>query len=634
MSAAIQALRTRIDARTREIELPSWAGTAVPLLLVGLVAAYPVFDPTTFGISRIELLLYFIMAAIALNMVHGYGGVLVVGQPAMMTVAGFASGILSIQLGWNVWITILLGIFASVLLSVFMALPSLRVRGWYLAVLSIMAVVLMPDLALGFPDLTGGSDGLPAIPPMEIAGQPLERWMIFEAVLLLTILCWLAARNLVKSGWGTSVVALRDYPYMAASTGVSTVRVRGALCALTGVPCGIAGALYAHSQQFFSANDFNIKVVLILIGGVLLGGRGTLWGPVIGVAIFGGISYWIGPFSPWNPFFLGVGVMVAALLFRLGIVGTVQQYWATHRARRKVATRLFAEDVEPTVAISPVETPPLLEVRGVSKHFGGNQVLRDVDLTLTGGSIVALVGANGSGKTTLLNCVSGFYVPDEGRIELNGRDIMHVPPHRRPHLGMARTFQVPGLIEERTVLENVQLGAFGLDPQSATGSIFRLPSYRARESAATERAIDACRAVGLTDRAIYGKASDLTLALRRMVEIARALAADASVICLDEPVAGLRQDAQDRVMAVLRSLAESGRAILLIEHNLPFVLSLSDRVVLLKDGEVVDEGAPIDVGDRDRPLGAYFYTFVPTADRKKLATTIAAAEQARESSIP
>jgi branched-chain amino acid transport system permease protein len=390
----------------------------------------------------------------------------------------------------------------------------------------------------------------------------------------------------------------------------------------------LAGAFYAHSQQFFSATTFAPALVLLLIGGVLLGGRGTLWGPVLGVTVFSGISLWLGPFSLYNPFILGIGVFLAALLFQLGIVGTLQQLWAKHGPSKGAATRLFDDEGDTATAITKLDTPPRLEISDISKHFGGTYALQDVSLDVPGGTVTTVIGANGSGKTSLLNCVSGFVKPDSGSVVLNGRDIVKVAGHRRAHLGIARSFQVPRLIEELTVRENVELGVFGLHRQGVGASLFRTPRYYRRQRAAAERAIAACRALGLSDRAINAKASELTLALKRMVEIARALAADASVICLDEPVAGLNHVAQARVATVLRDLAASGRAVLLIEHNLPFVLSISDKLVLLKDGKIEDEGTAADAGDHTRPLGMYFQTYVAEADRAKVEEAIRTAETA------
>ena len=579
--------------------------------------------------SRLELMFYYMMAAIGLNFIHGFGGVLMLGQPAMMTGAGYAAAILSVQHGWSFWLTLPVAIFAAVLISIFLGLPSLRVKGWYLAVISFMGVALVPDVVDAFYETTGGSDGLPGITPIQIGGTEPPRWLVYEIVLLVLIAFWFSARNLLKSGWGSSVLAHRDHPHMAVASGVNLTRLRASLFVLTAIPCGVAGAMYAHTTQFFSASTFGVQTVLLLIGGVLLGGRGTLWGPILGVGIFSIITFWLGPFSEYNPLFLGIGVLASALLFRLGIVGTVTQWWNTHGPRKEVALRLFTDEGDTATAIRRVDAIPSLEVRNVSKHFGGNYALRDVDLNVNGGSITTVVGANGSGKTTLLNCLSGFVTPDSGEILLDGEDIAGVSRSRRAHVGLARTFQVPRLIEELTVRENVEMGVFGLDPQTVGASLLRTPRFHSRQAAAAERALVSCQALGLSDRAINAKASELTLALKRMVEIARALAAEATVICLDEPVAGLNKTAQQRVAMVLRDLAASGRAVLLIEHNLPFVLSVSDELLLLQEGVVADQGTPADAGDVNRPLGVYFQTFVASADQADVERAIRAAEIAR-----
>ncbi len=610
--------------------IPKWTGPALAILLCLGVALYPLIDSSFFGMGRIELTLFYMMAAIGLNFVHGYGGVLMVGQPALMTVAGYTAGILSVRYGWGFMATFFLAILAAVALSVFMCSPSLRVQGWYLAVLSFMGVALVPDVVYAFYETTGGGDGLPGVGRVEFFGHEPPRWVIFEIILAFTIVFFLTTRNLIKSGWGISLLALRDHPFMASASGVNLIRVRAAVFMLSGVPCGVAGAMYAHSQEFFSATTFGPTIVLLLIGGVLLGGRGTLWGPVFGVIIFSTISLWLGPFNLWNPFILGMGVLASALLFRLGIVGTAKQFWGRHGPSKGAAARLLAEETDFETSIEPLDEKPLLEITGVTKHFGGTYALQDVGLTVEGGTVTVVIGANGSGKTTLLNCVSGFITPDSGEVILNGEDIASVAAHNRAHRGIGRTFQVPRLIEELTVRENVELGVFGLHPQTVGASIFRTPWFYSRQAAAAERAVIACRELGLSDRAIAAQASELTLALKRMVEIARALAADATLICLDEPVAGLNVVAQARVQSVLREVADSGRAVLLIEHNLPFVLSVADELILLRDGQVEDRGTPADAGDHDRPLGSYFQTFVAKDDRAKVEEAIRAAEAARE----
>lgn len=616
---------TALDSELSDLAMPrllsrasGLSGSLNWMLLIpvaGLLAVYPLVDSTLFGLGRLELAFTYMMAAIALNFVFGYGGELAVGQPAMLTAAGYTAGILGIHHGWGFWITTPIAVVVSVVISVFMGLPALRVRGWYLGVVGFLGVAIVPNVVNAFYKTTGGTDGLPGVPPIRFFGDSLPpAWIPYELILGLTVLFWFASRNLVASGWGTTLLSYRDHPYAAVASGINPMRLRAVLYVLSGIPCGVAGSLFANSQQFISASNFGTQTVLLLLGSVLLGGRGTNWGPVFGVAIFAGINLWLGPFSLYNPLILAIGVLVAALVFKGGIIGSVKRAWRRYGRSQVITGRLLETELASDTEIAPIEHRPHLEVNDVAKHFAGNYALQDVSVEVAGGSVVTVVGPNGSGKTTLLNCVSGFVKPDRGRVTLDGRNLVGLPNHRRAHFGLARTFQVPRLVEELTVRENTELGYLGLNRQSVGGAIFRLPGFRRRRRAAAERAIAACRELGLGERATQIRVEELPLAVRRLVEIARALAAGASVICLDEPVAGLNEAEQKRVASVLRAIASSGRAVLLIEHNLPFVLEVSDRLVLLRDGRIVDEGVPVDVKDKNRPLGEYFHTFTTKTD--------------------
>jgi branched-chain amino acid transport system permease protein len=229
-------------------------------------------------------------------------------------------------------------------------------------------------------------------------------------------------------------------------------------------------------------------------------------------------------------------------------------------------------------------------VTAVSKAFGGNVALRDVSLELNGGELLALIGPNGSGKTTLLNLVNGFVRADSGSITLNGVTFSHQPPHRTARLGLGRTFQVPRLVDELSVARNVQLGLLGADRQRVLGAFFSWPRTRRRDREGLERAREVCRFLGLPANVIDARAGSLPLGLKRIVEIGRAVVARSPVICLDEPAAGLNESERVRLQEVLRALVESGRAVLLVEHNTRFVLDVCDRIVLLRDGVVVGRG--------------------------------------------
>lgn len=583
-----------------------------PTQLIGVVAALalvlvPLFVDSQFQLLRLEIVMFSLLSALSLNFAFGYAGQLALGQPVMVATAAYTTGVLSVQFGWSWTQTLPAAILGAVVVNLVLAIPSIRVRGWYLAIISFFAIGIIPDIVLALSTYTGGTDGLIGIKPIEFGGVPADGWIVYEMVAVGVILCTAAIAMLARSGWGVALLATRYHPIAAAASGIDLRVMRVRVYTLSAIPCGIAGWLLAHSQQFISVDNFGLNSVLLIIGSVFLGGPGTVWGPVLGVGLFQGLSLYLGPFSPYNALFLGLGVLASALFFRRGIVPALSGL--VTRIRRDSVTRMRIGAPTEPASIASVETPPQLTVRNVAKHFEGNKVLRDVNLDIRGGRVLAVVGPNGSGKTTLLNVIGGFVAPDTGQVNINGQNITRRPSHELAAHGIGRTFQVPKLIESLSVARNIELGVVGKHLPSLFLTLFGLPGARSGERKQRTIALEAARAVGFSEGLAQVVVATLPLGLKRLVEIARALAGDASVICLDEPVAGLSEEERKQVGAVIRLLAESGRAVLLIEHNLAFVLSVCDDVLLLVEGAVADSGVPNVVTDRARPLGKYFQTF-------------------------
>jgi branched-chain amino acid transport system permease protein len=585
-------------------------GIAIPWLLLAAGIALPLWFTTGFDLARYQLVLSYFTVAIALNFAFGFAGELALSQPVLVAVAAYTAGLLSANRNLDFWQTAIPGVLAAVGASVILALPSLRVRGWYFAIISFFAIAVMPDVISAFAPVTGGDSGLAGINPMKIGTYLFPSWLVYEVVLATTALTWIGVRNLVRSGWGITLRAMRDHPVAARASGVNLNVTRAWVHVLVALPCGLVGVEFAHTQLFLSPSNFTFNMILLLIGGVFLGGAGSLWGPVLGISVFQGISNWIGPFSPYNLVFLGAGVLVAALGFKGGMVATAQRVY-NRLTRRSRTGPTAAADSSVRFEVGEVRLQPIdpgsagLSVSGVSKRFGGNQALRDVSLELKGGELLALIGPNGSGKTTLLNVISGFVRPDAGSIVLNGLSYKHLPPARAARKGLGRTFQVPRLIDELTVAQNVQLGILGKERQRVLAALFIWPPLRHRERAQLDRAREVCTFLGLPREVVEGRAGDLPLGLKRIVEIGRAVVADSTVICLDEPAAGLNETERRRLHEVLRALVEAGRAVLLIEHNTRFVLEVCDRVMLLRDGDVVGRGQGGAEGAMDKPLHDY-----------------------------
>jgi branched-chain amino acid transport system permease protein len=604
-AAAVEAPAPRRLERAR-----GYLSAFLPWLLLAAGLALPLVFSTGFELTRYQLLLSYIAVAIALNFAFGFAGELALSQPVLVAIGAYTAGLLSARYNWDVWQTVLPGVVAAVAAGVVLALPSLRVRGWYFAIISFFGIAVMPDVITAFAPVTGGDSGLLGINPMRVGTFIFPTWLAYETVLATAVLSWIAVRNLVNSGWGVIIRAMRDHPVAARATGVNLNVTRAWVHVLIAVPCGLVGVEYAHTQLFLSPSNFAFNMILLLIGGVFLGGAGTLWGPVLGVSVFQGISFWIGPFSKYNSLFLGAGVLIAALGFKGGMVATVQRLY-DRIARRGAPAAETVNESSVRFEVAEVRLQPIaaagvgLAVDGVSKRFGGNQALRDVSLELRGGELLALIGPNGSGKTTLLNLINGFVRADTGTITLNGFSYRHLPPAHTAHRGLGRTFQVPRLVDELTVAQNVMLGLLGLRRQRVLGSLVGWPLLRRRERAELERAREVCSFLGLPAQVIESHAGALPLGLKRIVEIGRAVVAESQVICLDEPAAGLNETERKRLREVLRALVAAGRAVLLVEHNTRFVLDVCDRIVLLRDGVVVGRGEGGRDGRMDGQLRDY-----------------------------
>ena len=585
-----------------------WRTWLIPIVLVLIIGVVPAQVGTDFDLTRLEFVFVYALGAMAFNLAAGYGGELSFGQPVIIGVAAYCAGILSVSWHLDVWQTIVPAMAVAVTISVLLGLPSLRVGGFYLAIISFFAISVMPDVVNAFASVTGGDNGLTGIQPLQFGGYLLPSWAKYEVFLLAVALVFVGSANLVASGWGLTLQTLRDNPLVVDTCGTDRIMVKLRIYALLAIPCGLAGVLFAHSQQFISYDSFDLNMTLLFLGSVFLGGRGTLWGPILGLAIFETISLWLGPFSPFNPLFLGLGVLISALAFRGGLVPAIV----------RLASRLRPRLQTPEIALdAPKPLEPWrgedLVVTNISKQFGGNAALDQVSLRVGAGEVVALVGANGSGKTTLLNVISGFVQPDTGSVTLGGVELGHMRPYLRARLGIGRSFQVPRLVHHLTVRENIEVGIVGPGKQRTLAAIFRLPRFRQGEDNRRRAAGNICRAIGFGQALADLPAGRLPLGLQRIVEIGRVLGCGSSLICLDEPVAGLTSDEQSQAAAIIRRIADSGRTILLVEHNLAFVHGLADLIVLLRDGRVVESGRRGSSLDTDTEIGRYFQTYVGAA---------------------
>jgi branched-chain amino acid transport system permease protein len=589
-----------------------------------LLALVPLFSTSDYDIGRYTVAVAYLMAAMGLNLSFGYAGEMTLGHPVIMGVAAYAAGLINVYSGLSPWIAAPVGASVGVLIGALMLLPGLRVSGWYLALITMFAVVVFPPLITLGEDWTGGEYGLTGIQKMYVFGTPLNDVAMFELAVVAFAVVTLFLANLLDSHWVYRLLVLRDARQAGQSVGIQLTRTRLVVYFLCAVPPAIAGAILAFAQRFVNADSFDFGLTLVLLTGVVLGSGGTFVGPILGTIPLIALSFWVGPFSPFNAIALGLGLLVAALVFPDGLVLSFKKVF---RAKDSYGAGETLRNDDVPIAIKLKEgdsgSQPrrtVMSAVGISKHFGGQRVLENIHIDLPSGMVVGLVGPNGSGKSTLLNTLSGMVVPTTGRINLNGTEITGWPVHRIAGFGVGRTFQIPQLVDDLTVLENISLGNIAKDPLPLWRCILRLPtfSFHSERLQTLRLACDAFNRVGLPIEVLTRPASELPLGLKRMCEIARSLVASRSVLLLDEPAAGLNDAERAQLGTLLRQLAAQGIAVLVVEHNVGFVMKYCDRLILLQAGTVTCEADPSDAAlpsELDRYL-----SYAPDRNLKQPAT--------------
>jgi ABC-type branched-subunit amino acid transport system ATPase component/ABC-type branched-subunit amino acid transport system permease subunit len=573
--------------------------------------------------------LSFLVIAVALNIAMGYAGQYLLGITAVFAVGAYGA-ILAAKYhphGIGLVAMCIIGGVVGAVGGLIIGLPALRVGGFYLALVSLFAALAIPTVAQQW-GLVGADTGIPLYAVSgfapEINGEELYV-IVVSLVLLATLFSW----ALVHSRVGHRFVALHTSQQLATSIGIRSYRTQLLAILISSTMAGLAGGIYVYSQQFFAPGSSSVQFAVLLLAGMTIGGMGTITGPLIGSVIILGINQFFTSFQQYNGIVFGVllllfavflpnGLMarVGVLSERLGInpprkpripAGRPAAAFAGGAAGGAVAV---AAAPEPTAATAVTKKPAArlpawppvlgagdaspLVVEGAKRTFGGVTAVDDMDLTITRGQVHGLIGSNGSGKTTLLNLISRFYSLDAGQIRIGSRRLDNQRPHVVARAGVARTFQSPKLMLRETALENV-IPAVELRIRcSGAESVLRLPRGIRTDRQGRAEALEILEALGL-QHVIDQKASALPHGTRRLVELARAIALRPSFVLLDEPAAGLSPVELEMVAEVCQNLAGSGVGVLLIEHNVPMVLSIADTVTCLHQGRRLFQGTPAEL---------------------------------------
>jgi len=581
-----------------------WRPHPATILAVAFIAIAPAILQS-FTITLMNYIGIYALAALGLVLLTGCGGLTSFGQAAFVGIGAYATAWYTSVHGGSPWIGLVLALAFTGLIATVLGAATLRLGGHFLP-LSTIAWGIAIFFLFGNIDALGRYSGLSGIPPISLGPLSLADttanyffiWAVLGAVMLLS-------RNLLDSRQGRAIRSLRGGTAMVESLAIGSFRMRLVVFVLAGLLAGLSGWLYAHLQRYVSPAPFDIRPGIELLLMALVGGAGQIAGAVVGAAIVvllkNILQDVLPPITRYSAqlevVFFGILFVVLLQRARGGVVPMLRRFLPRRDPRKPALGPPLPRRAQAASAAWPV-----LRIEGATRSFGALVAVNDVSFEVRSHELLALIGPNGAGKSTLLNLITGTLKPDAGRVVFLGDDVTHLQPRHIAAKGMGRTFQHVKLRPNMTLLDNVLLGTYCRTRSGLLTGALRLD--RGEEKSARAEALRQLERVGLADR--FGEvAGNLPLGQQRLLEVARALAADPVLVVLDEPAAGLRQLEKRTLSDLLRSLRSEGMTIVLVEHDMDFVMNLVDRIVVMDFGVKLAEGLPAQIRADARVQEAY-----------------------------
>jgi branched-chain amino acid transport system permease protein len=577
VAAPARTKHSRLLRRDTRVEL------VVGVAVVAATSILPLATGSLYWGQVFLLANIYLVAAISLNILRGEAGQISFGQGAIFGASAYATGMAAGLYDVHIAPAMAIGVLAALLFGVLLALPALRVQGYYLAFVTVAAAVVFPDILRAYDEVTHAVTGISVFVPR--AGETVIWGMDWVAIaILVAAIGALLAHALIRSSrFGRQMRVAAASPEAALSLGINPGYMRVAAFAISSFGTGIAGALYVALFGFISPGAFPLALSILIYFAVVVGGESTIIGPIAGIYLLYVLpNNVLTEFVEYRLLIYGAIALGIMLFFPAGLIGSIRELInriLDRPAGAIISVEELVDDAEPAAPAKGAVGDVVLQLRSASKSFGAVQALDDMTLDVRAGEIHALVGPNGSGKTTLLNAMSGFVQLDSGEVEIGGTRVTRWSPRRRARRGLGRTFQTPRVFDDMTVWENVDVaGAAEGGPVSLSETALQLARPRWERT----------------------RAGTLAHGQRRLLELVRVLRSRPRILLLDEPAAGLSPRARDEFAGTIRLLADEGDvAVILVEHDLRLVWDVADRITVMADGRPVTAGAPSELDSEE-----------------------------------